>query len=89
MNERNIKIDRLEIRLKGVGAEVARAAADDLGHEVLGQLAAQQVGLSGRRSVHIGEIDSGSFRQPGQMNSAELRSFIARKVAASIISQLK
>ena len=89
MNKKEIRINRLEIRLKGTGADAARAAVDDLGHEVMGQLAAQPGMLRGRRLLRVGEIDSGSFRQSGEMTASELRRFIARKIAASIISQIK
>ena len=93
MSKQNIKIERLEIRLKGVSAERARAAAANLGSELMHELAAAQAfgrrGGAGR-SISIARIDSGtSAAGAGEMSPAELRRMIVRRIAASIGDKFK
>ena len=38
MSKRNIHIENLQIRLRGIAPETARTAVGGLGHELLGQL---------------------------------------------------
>ena len=38
MSKRNIHIENLQIRLRGIAPETARTAVGDLGHEILDQL---------------------------------------------------
>ena len=88
MSRRSINIDRLEIRLKGVSPQLARAAVDNLGHELLGQLSAPAF-LSGRkRTGKIDHVDSGAF-QLSSATPSELRHTITGEIAASIKSKLK
>lgn len=93
MSKQNIKIERLEIRLKGISAERARAAVADLGTDLMEQLAGQTFGRSGSgggRSIKIARIDSGaSAAGAGEMSPAELRSLIVRRIAASIGDKFK
>ena len=96
MSKQNIKIERLEIRLKGVSAERARAAAANLGSELMHELAAAQAfgRKGGARSISIARIDSGttnagSASGAGGMSPAELRRMIVRRIAASIGDKFK
>lgn len=93
MSKQNIRIERLEIRLKGVSAERARAATANLGSDLMEQLAVQTFGRGsngGGRSVSIARIDSGtSVSSAGEMSPAELRSLIVRRIAASIEDKFK
>lgn len=92
MSKQKIKIERLEIRLKGVSAERARAITANLGTELMEQLAGQTLGR-GRgdgRSIKIARIDSGTNAAgAGEMSPAELRSLIVRRIAASIGDKFK
>jgi hypothetical protein len=84
MSKRSIEIDRLEIRLKGVSPESARAAVGDLGRDVLGQLAQQ-----GQRPAPTGTIDrvdAGSARLTSGATPSELRETIAGRIVRSINS---
>ena len=96
MSKQNVKIERLEVRLKGVSAERARAATANLGSELMEQLAGQTLGRSnsegggGGRSIKIARIDSGAEASgAGEMSPAELRSLIVRRIAASIGDKFK
>jgi hypothetical protein len=85
VSKRNIEIDRLEIRLKGVTPESARAALGDLGNELLGQLARQQ-GRGRERNGSIDHVDSGTVRLTSGATPSELRKTIASRIAVSINS---
>ena len=85
MSKRDIEIDRLEIRLKGVAPESARAAVGDLGRELLGRLARQQ-GQGRERTGSIDHVDSGTVQLAAGAASGELRRAIAGRIAASINS---
>jgi len=89
VSKQNVNIDRLQIRLKGVSPQVARAAADELGSELLGQLSSAS-GISTKVShVRSKELDAGTVRLSGAPNALELRRRIAQSVVASINSKLK
>ena len=86
---RGIKIDRLEIRLKGIPPEVVRDSVTGLGNELLMKLSKQDSLSRERRAVRINEIDSGTFRTSGDTNFSELRGMIANKIAESIASKIR
>lgn len=89
MAKQSINIERLQIRLKGVSPESARAAVHDLGRELLGQLSTAQ-SLSGvKRAGKIDHLDSGTFQLSAGTAPAELRSEIASRIADAIKSKLK
>lgn len=89
MSKRSITIDRLDIRLKGVSPQSARAAVGDLGRELLGQLATPR-DLPGRqRTGKIDYVDSGTVQLASGTAPSELRRTIAGSIAVSINSKLK
>jgi hypothetical protein len=89
VSKQNVNIERLQIRLKGVSPQVARAAADELGSELLGQLSSSS-GISTKAShVRSKHLDAGTVRLSGVTNALELRRRIAQSVVASINSKLK
>ncbi|HKG79021.1 MAG TPA: hypothetical protein VKA78_06365 [Pyrinomonadaceae bacterium] len=55
MSKRNINIEHLQIRMRGISPETARAAVGDLGHEILSQ-------LTGTTQVASG-TEAGELRQ--------------------------
>lgn len=97
MSKQNIKIEHLEIRLKGVSVERARAATANLGADLIEQLAGQTLGRNGKgggRSISIARIDSGAMNvggasSAGEMSPDELRRLIVRRIAASIGDKFK
>ena len=82
MTKRNIHIDRLQIRTRGISAETARALAGDLGHEILAQLTSS--GTIDHTNRRIAKIDAGTTQVNSTARPADLRSQIAKQVAASI-----
>jgi hypothetical protein len=89
VSKQNINIERLQIRLKGVSPQVARAAADELGSELLGRLSAPGVLHTQASQVRSKELDAGTVRLSGATNAVDLRRRIAQSVVASINSKLK
>jgi hypothetical protein len=85
MSKRSIEIDHVQIRLKGVAPELARAAMGGLGSELLTQLARQQ-GEGRARTGNIEHVHSGSVRLTSGASASELRSTIAGRIAVSINS---
>jgi hypothetical protein len=83
MNRRNVSIDRLQIRLRGVSSQSARSAVKDIGAELLGQLATPGVLAKAHRRA-IGKIEAGKFSVPPGTAPSELRELIARRIAESI-----
>ncbi len=89
MSKRSINIERLNIRLQGIAPQSARAAVNNLGQDLLNQLAGSQH-LSGvRRTVKISHIDSGAFQLGAGTTPGQLRSVMAERIASSIRSKLK
>src|SRR6059036_25539 len=89
MSKQSINIDRLEIRLKGVSPETARAAVGDLGRELMGQLATARQGPAGQPTGNIDHVDSGTVHLASATTPSELRRTIAGRIAASINSTPK
>jgi hypothetical protein len=89
MSKRSINIDRLQIRLKGVSPESARAAAGDLGRELMGELAAPRQDPERQRTGDIAHVDSGTVQLASGATPAELRRTIAARIAAAIHSAPK
>ncbi len=89
MSKQNVRIERLEIRLKGISPQAARAAVSDLGRELASRLAGPRNLPDGNRAVKISRIEAGVFRLSGDTTPSELRRAIARRIAASIEPKLK
>lgn len=96
MSRRSIQIERLEIRLKGVSPQAARAAAGHLGADVLSQLDDLPhllPHLAGHRraagTVNINRLDAGTLRLTGTASAGALRQMIARAVASAIRSKIQ
>jgi hypothetical protein len=81
---RQINIDNLEIRLKGISRESARAAADNLGRDLLGELARSSHITRATQSVD--QLDAGTVRVASAAAPATVRSSIVAGIAASIKS---
>jgi len=83
----DVRINRLEIRLKGISFGDARSLADALGNELLRQLADQRDMLTNRRSVRLERITPGTFRVSGDQRVPDLQRMIAGSIVRSIASQ--
>lgn len=55
MSKRDIHIERLQIRMRGIDARKARAAVSDLGHELLSQLSTPGAAQAGAETA-AGEL---------------------------------
>jgi len=86
VSKQSIRIERLEIRFKGVSPLSARAAIDGLGRELLGQLSGTQLPSGAKSTVRIDQLDAGRYPVASGTGPAELRGKIAERVAASIRS---
>jgi len=89
MNNTSIKIDRLEIRLKGVSPQAARVTFAGIGNELMEQLAKQQNLLKGEHTAFIEKIDSGTMKIEGNTNSSDRRRLVASRIANSVGSRSK
>ena len=85
MPKKNIDIERLEIRLRGVSPEPIRATVREFGQDLLVQLSAN----GGLRPKRIERVDSGTLQVTAGTRPAELSSRLAKHVAASIRTKLK
>lgn len=84
-----IKIDRLEIRLKGVAARKVRPAAEVLGETLLGRIAADPSPLGSTAVAHADRIDAGGLRISGQVDSARLGRMMADQVMEAVLSRMR
>ena len=82
MTKRNIHIERLQIRTRGISAETAREIAGELGHEILNQLTTG--GALAGRNRRIAEIDAGTTQVNPTTRPGDLRRQIAKQVAGAI-----
>ena len=81
MSKRDIHIERLQIRMRGIDARRARDAVSDLGHELLSQLGALD-GMKG--NVRISKVDAGKAHVGSETGAGELRQRIAKQIAGSL-----
>jgi hypothetical protein len=87
VTKRNIHIDRVQIRTRGISAETARALAGDLGHELLSQLTA--TGALNQKHRRIAQVDAGTTQVNSATKPGDIRSQIAKQVARSIKTTTK
>ncbi len=83
---KSVKVDRLEVRLKGISPEVARSAAAGLGNEVLDQLSKRSGPSRKGPAKTVGRIDLGTLEIVRGTGSSDLRRAIAARVVESITS---
>ena len=89
MNRNGIKIDKLNLRLRGISSVVARDLITLLGVELTRHLSNQRDVLNGKRGVNIDNINSGKLEISGDKNAANLRRMTAERIASAIISETK
>lgn len=89
MNNTSIKIDRLEIRLKGISPQAARVTFAGIGNELMEQLVKRHNLLKGEHPAYIEKIDSGTMKIERNTNSSDLRRQVAARIANSVGSRTK
>lgn len=87
MNRTGIKIDRLNLRLKGVSSVVARDLISGLGVELMRHLSDQRDVLKGKCGVNIDNLDSGKLKINGDKNPTKLRRMTAERITSAIVSK--
>jgi len=88
MSSLDVRIERLVLRLRGIAPEAARSAADDLGREILQQLAQDDRVTGGRGSAEIGALDLGPVSAPATGIPTHLRATVAGVIVDAIAARL-
>lgn len=87
-----IKIDRLNIRLKGISSQTAQLAVNGLGSELLHQLARHRVLSPGEQAgtAKINTIEAGTFFMPtnGNTNAPVLQGKLAAGIADAVAAKV-
>lgn len=83
MNKNDIRIDRLEIRMRGV-SQVSPDSIAGIGIELLEQLAKKQEILRGKRSDRIEKIDSGTMKVEKDASPSDLQRAVATRIADAV-----
>ena len=86
---KDIKIDRLEIRLRGISPRLVRSTVSGLGDELIKNVSKEEGLFSQSGAFNISKIDSGKFQTPGHVSSSDLRKMIANRITESIVSKTK
>ena len=76
---RRIRIDRLELDLRGIAPATADAAAHALGSALADALAAQKLHIAAAHRIDAGRIDS-----PASPDAHDLARAVARRIAHTI-----
>jgi hypothetical protein len=82
-----VTIDRLNIRLKGVSAQAAQAAAARLGTALLEQLARHDASIKRKKTARIQQVNAGTLelKKGESANPDGLRERIATGIAKSVV----
>ena len=84
MTRTEIRIDRIDIRGKGVSPHVARSAASGLGQELLQELARHRGNFPSSRAVQIDRLDLGAIKVSRTGDVRQVKTAIAAAVARAI-----
>lgn len=87
MTRTEIRIDRLNIRSRGMTPTVARAAVQNLGPEILQGLSQQQQNLPTDSPIQLETLNLGTVRAPQLQTPQQMRTAIARAVVHAIATQ--
>ncbi len=89
MNKTGIKIDRLEIRLRGISPQVARTLISGMEDELLRQFVSHRDILKEKRTIHIEKIELGTLKAQGDTRPSELQRTVASKIIGSVVAGYK
>lgn len=84
MSKKSINVDRINLRLRGVSHQVARAALSGLSHQIQRQVTQQGLQQPRLGANHIARIDRGSIQVEPGASANGLRRQIAQAIAKSI-----
>lgn len=82
-----IRIDRIEVRLRGVSPGLVRASSEGLGNEVLEQLIRERLFLNEKPGGKINRIDPDALKISMDESPSDLRRMIAGRIVESISTQ--
>jgi len=85
MTRREIRIERIAIRMRGISAETARAVAAGLGREVIQQIGPHG-GLRAGRAARIESIRLGGIQTARAAGAAQVRMAVGRAICDSVRS---
>jgi len=84
MSRRDIRIDRMTVRLRGVSPDVARDLGGAIGRDLIRELS-RQTPVAGRRpSGRVDAIDSGRATVAAGSTAADLRGTIVNRIARAV-----
>jgi len=86
---KHVKIERLNLRLRGVSPHNARAAVNGLGLEILSQLADQRSNTQVSGSHRLDELHIGKIRLNQHASLITIRTRLAREIGNAILSRLE
>lgn len=82
-----IRIDRVEVHLRGVSPGLVRASSEGLGNEVLEQLIRERLFLNEKTGSKINRIDPDPLKISMDESPSDLRRMIAGRIVESISIQ--
>jgi hypothetical protein len=85
----DIRIDRLEVCLRGISPGLARASSEGLGNEVLEQLIRERLFLNEKPGSKINRIDPDALKISMDESPSDLRRMIAGRIVESISTQYR
>lgn len=83
-----MRIEGINIRLRGASQEVARAATAGLGREMLEQLTQQDLASGGARALDLGSIRLGTVRSERRESLTQLTATLAHAITDAIEARL-
>lgn len=86
MGKRNIHINQIQIRLRGVSAKTARNATSGLGHEVMNQMSQKRTEQKG--AIALDAIEIPAVRVANGIRGNEMRGVLAEHIASAIEKRL-
>ncbi len=84
---KGIRIDRLEIRLKGIPFGNVKDSMNGLGSELMSRLSKDGDLLKRIDTARIDRINSGAVQTHGERNGSALREMIVDRITGSILQE--
>ena len=88
MNQNEILIDQIALHSRGIPEQVARAAVDGLGQEVMSSLAQQGLVQSGA-AIQLGDLNLGTLNLQRVEDANQLRREIACCLTKAIATRIR
>lgn len=86
MKNMNLKIDKLNIRIKGISPETIRASIDGIDKEILQEFVNQNKGLQEKniKNIKVNKMELGTIKTTSDVDSSNLRKLIIKSVVQSL-----